>query len=406
KGRVKTLLQNQPVKLVDEISVEVDALADEPTASIPLLGIKARIDPEIPLKNPGLYGAGLWVELTVKKDQGAKKSTIRVDEVEPIAPELDPERIASMRKAMTTKEWMAFLLRSIGYNPNVYSSTQQLWLLTRLLPLIEPRVNLIELAPKGTGKTYVFKSVSRHTLVQTAMMSRANLFGDMAGRNPGIFDQHYDCIVQDEIQSARFSDPKEVIGTLKDYLETGSCTVGGKTMTSTTSFVMLGNIPIEHGQPMHPHLFSAQNCLPEPFMETAFLDRFNGILPGWELPKVRSDAKASGLGLQMGVIAQLLHVLRKFDCSEILERYVKPELYPEPNIRDVKSVRRLGSAYLKLLFPHMEVTGEDFVKYCFSPAVQLRARLYRELELRDPGEYKGMTRFTIGEPAKQKAGSV
>src|SRR5690606_9029451 len=148
----------------------------------------------------------------------------------------------------------------------------------------------------------------------------------------------------------------------------GSCTVGSYTLTSTCSFVMLGNIEIVHGKPRYPELLRAGQ-MPEPYRDTAFLDRIHGILPGWDLAKMKDDAKGQGLGLQAGVLTQWLQSLRGLDVSaEVDSMLAVPK---GANLRDVRSAKRLMGATMTLLYPHWEIPVEEDEKYLLRPALDL-----------------------------------
>ena len=208
----------------------------------------------------------------------------------------------------------------------------------------------------------------------TAKISTSLLFYDNSRELPGLF-KRYACVVLDECHLSTFYRENEVIANLQSYLESGTCKVARQDIQSTASFVMLGNIEIDNGLPKHTELFN--DTMPSAWRHTAFLDRIHGILPGWELPKMREDAKAQGLGLQVGLIAQWLHLMRGKDVLQEVEQWL--ETASGANLRDVTAVKRLAAGFLKILFPHKAVTAGEFDSYCLQPAIRLRQKVRDEL---------------------------
>jgi ATP-dependent Lon protease len=199
---------------------------------------------------------------------------------------LDAFRNARMH--FTTNDWMDILLGAIDYNPDGYEDwIQKHTVLTRLLPFIEPRVNLIELAPKGTGKSYLFGRLSKYGwLASGGTLTRAKLFYDLAAKQSGLITS-CDFVAMDEIQSIRFDDPSEMQGALKAYMESGEATFGKEKILGNAGIILLGNIPREDMDPSKDMF----RTLPEAFRESALLDRFHGFIQGRDIPRMNEKLK-------------------------------------------------------------------------------------------------------------------
>jgi len=250
--------------------------------------------------------------------------------------------------------------------------------------MVQNRVNIMELAPKGTGKSTVFSKLSRYVwLISGGVVTRAQLFYNMKDKTDGVI-AFYDAIILDEVQTIKFTDPGEIIGALKGYLENGEYRVMGYRGTSESGFVILANIKIgSDGIPANKFLLSE---LPEFLQETAFLDRFHGIIPGWRLKKI--DKKAllkSGYALRADYFYELLKKLRK---KAEYDDFVKKHLHATGYIRDYKAVERISTGLLKLLYPDLSlVDTELFEKYCVNYARELRQIIREQLSLKD-SEYE------------------
>jgi ATP-dependent Lon protease len=295
---------------------------------------------------------------------------------------LDLDLYCECRAQFTLDEWRDLLIASMGYNPEAYTIPQQMHMLSRLVPLVQERVNMIELAPKGTGKSFVFLNLSRYArLVSGGKVTAAALFYNNANRQPGLLS-HYDLVIFDEAQSISFDNPGEIIGVLKDYLESGSFAHGGtQKIESSAGLMMLANIPLdEYRRPRHANLFAE---LPQFLSETAFIDRIHGILPGWELPRIQESFIGRGIGFKADYFGDVLHHLRtRAGYEQIVQRH--NTITGTEDRRDIIAISRLAAGFCKLLFPHGQVTSGDFAEYCLKPAVQLRQRVRDQLALLDP----------------------
>ena len=287
---------------------------------------------------------------------------------------LDINYIRSCRAQFTLEEWIDVLISAMEYTPSAFvSMTQKLEFLTRLLPFIEPRLNLIELAPKGTGKSYVFGNLSKFVwLVSGGKVSRAKLVYDKSTKAPGIM-RFYDMVAFDEIQTITFSDNSEMQSFLKNYLEYGRATIDNYEFMSECGLMLLGNILLsENNEPLNFRYFDA---LPEVFKESALLDRFHGMIEGWLLPRVSVDMALQDWTLNVEFFSEVLHQMR----TESIYSHIVDDLVEVPqgaDMRHTKAVKRIATAYLKLLFPHItsvqQVDLDEFNMLCLQPAIRRR----------------------------------
>ena len=279
------------------------------------------------------------------------------------------------------------MLLSMDYNPWGFATDRErLTMLSRLMPFVSKRLNLVELAPKSTGKTYVFSQLSSYGwLVSGGSLSRARLFYDIAQKSEGLV-RRSDFVALDEVQTISFPDVSEMRGALKGYLESGEFRVGDYSGVADASFVLLGNIPQDAMQ-TSTNMFA---FLPEFFNESALLDRFHGFVRGWNLPRMRENLKAEGWGLDTAYLGEIWHDLREAtDSRTIVDQLVKTDLTADT--RDTEAVKRLCTALIKILFPHWRRTSDvntaEMDEYCLQPAILMRQDIRRQLHSMDPLEY-------------------
>jgi ATP-dependent Lon protease len=295
---------------------------------------------------------------------------------------VDIDYFIQARRQFTLRQWREMLVRTMGYNPVVYTPEEHMHLLTRLCPMAQPRVNLIELAPKCTGKSYIFSQLSRHAwLISGGVVTRAQMFYNMSTRTAGVITR-YDVIVLDEIQTIKFANEGEIVGALKGYLEQGEYRVMQYKGTADASFALLANIPLtSDSRPKDQELFKSLPGWLQGVSATALLDRFHGLLPGWELRKISQDCLCHGMALKADYFGEVLHALRQRDEYR---HWAKRHTRSTGNLRDINSVERLSTAFLKLLFPDLsQATPEMFREHCLIPAKQLRQRIRSQMALVD-----------------------
>jgi len=384
------LLNGESIVILDDYTVYVDLRSGKRQVKIPSLDVEdAYVEKSIVDSYPLLLCGGIWGagKLMYHPGDDTVEGEIWLTDFQPMqVGRIDIDYYCGNRSYFSLDEWRSLLINSMGYNPDAYPPSVQMLLLARLLPVVQNRLNLIELSPKGTGKSWIYINLSRYVrMVSGGKVTPAVLFYNNATNVPGLLVR-YDAVVLDEAQSISFEHPGEVIGIFKGFLEAGYFTRGKQRVTSEAGVVLLANIPMESsGKPQNENLFEN---LPEFLGETAFIDRLHGILPGWELPKFDSNMIAQGVGFKADFFGEVLHILR--DRAGYME-YIKNNcVIDSDNIRDKNAVWRLASGFLKLLFPDLDVSREDLYEYCLRPALSLRQRVRNQLAYLDP-EYKAMT---------------
>ncbi len=388
EGIKHRLLTGEKVKLLDGLKVEVDLNVGKYKASLSSVSLSnLQIDPTIVRQYPVLLYGSVWgqVELSYRLNDEGNKNEVYVENFKLMQiGEIDLDYFIEQRRHFTLEEWIDVLIASMGYNPNFYTFDQKMYMLLRLIPMVQSRVNIIELAPKGTGKSTVFSKLSRYVwLISGGVVTRAQLFYNMKDKTEGII-AFYDAVILDEVQTIKFTDPGEIIGALKGYLENGEYRVMGHRGTAESGFVILANIKIgSDGYPINKFLLSE---LPDFLQETAFLDRFHGIIPGWRLKRIEKETILKiGFAFRADYYYEILNRLRK---KTEYDDYVKKHLHTTGDIRDYKAVERVSTGLLKLLYPDLSIINTDlFEKYCVGYAKEIRQIVRSQLSLKD-AEYK------------------
>lgn len=398
QGTVKDRLQNgEEVTLLARFIVYIDIVKNERQFAIPDYGIKQReaiIPQYIYSKHAGDFVEGeRWgiIKLCLLPDDDGKKSHIQMVDYKPFKPysSVDVGYLADARKYFTTGEWIDLLLSAMEYDPDGFSTlTQKLEFLTRLLIFLEPRLNVIELAPKGTGKSYVFGNLSKYGwLVSGGKVTRAKLFFDKAKQQNGIIKNH-DFTVFDEIQTIVFQEPAEIQAALKSYLESGKTTIDNNEFTSECGLMLMGNIPLTDQRVPRSNLYF--DNLPENFRESALLDRFHCFIEGWKLPRIDKSMVFKGWTINVEYFSEILHSMRTKNAYGLLfDQLVRFE--EKADMRDSKAIKRITTAYMKLLFPQWQtiedVNIDEFQMYCLDPAVYRRGIIKTQCHNIDP-EFK------------------
>lgn len=400
KNRI--IVEGEHVKLLTRISIDISIKTQEVYFSLPDFGVSPKdtiIEEHVwsQYKEELVKAKETWgvIELGYRYPEGKQPGKIKLVGFKNFCPyEINLEFYKDIRKEFTVQEWIDVILGAIDYNPFGYENEdEKLAIIKRLLPFVEKRLNLIELAPKGTGKSYLFGGISRYGYLAAGKTTRAKLFYDMARREEGLVFYH-DYIAFDEVQKIEFDDPKEMTLTLQGYMEQGTIKIGDKNDVAEAGFVMLGNIPQEKMND-YDNMF---DTLPAVFKESALIDRIHGFIRGWEIPRMNEGLKICGWALNSEYFTTIMHLLRD-DASyrAIVDAVVE---YPsDADTRNTEAVKRIATAYLKLLFPHVrkinDISPREFMNYCLRPAIKMREIILRQLTMID-SQYKGksMPHFT------------
>lgn len=379
------LMNGEIVKVLTPVQVEIELTRrrQDRIARLTLLNIHDGLIGEgLVEAYPDLLQQGMWgvVEL-IHTQEG-----IAISDFRPMQATVNLQLYKEARRHFSLDEWRELMLTSMGYNPEAFTLDEQLLLLCRLLPLVQKNMHMIELAPKGTGKSYIYENISPSVrLISGGNVSPAVLFVNNLSGQWGLLAR-FAVVVLDEVQTLKFEKPDEIIGGLKGFLANGRLTRGGLHETaSDCGLVLLANIMLDSQQkPLHDLLV---RDLPQFLQETAFLDRIRALIPGWEIRKLSGECFARGVGLKSDFFGDALLALRDdLEHDQRASRQVElvgTRVYK----RNEDAVHAIASGMLKILFPHGEFSQEEFEQYCVKPARNLRQLIWNQLQTLD-GEYR------------------
>lgn len=352
--------------------MRIQYLRPEDIAEDPL----ADIFDDDPAEQRGRLGKG---RTSGKGKRGPEDSPFKIASLTPIQmPSLDLSEFVSHRGDFTTDEWIALLLRSAGYEPSTLTPRERLHFLTRMVPLVELNYNLCELGPRGTGKSHIYTEVSPYSyLLSGGQTTTAKLFANnaaRAGQRIGLVG-HWDCIAFDEVAGMNFRD-QNAIQIMKGYMANGTFGRGTESFNAEASMVFEGNINDSVANVLKTtHLFDP--FPPEFNNDSAFFDRIHCYLPGWEVPKMRSDLICERYSLITDCLGEFLHAMRRCDFTHHIDRYFR--LNSDFNRRDEIGVRKTFSGLAKLIFPDGKMSRED-VRMLLEYAIEGRRRVKEQLK--------------------------
>jgi len=373
--------------LIDKVKVRYVSEEDKYWAELVNFGHKyVHIPDHYIRKYDLLLTGGIWAQIEIRHEYDeevrGRRSPFWIEKIKPIqVGSFDLEEYLEGRRQFTNEEWVDLLLRSIGLEPAFFSRRLKLLILMRLVPLCEPNYNLIELGPRGTGKSYAYQEVSPYAILLTGPTTVANLFYNMRTGQMGLVGL-WDAVAFDEVADLQKM-PKEVITTLKTYCESGTFARGKEALTGHASIVMFGNT----NQPVEVMVQTSHLFLPLPEVireDMAFLDRIHFYIPGWEIPKMKNEFFTEHYGFVVNYLAEALRELRRHNFTEVIDRYFS--LGSHLNARDVKAVRKTVSGLVKLIYPHGEMSKEELAELV-EVALEGRRRVKEQLKKMGSFEY-------------------
>lgn len=381
------LLSKGEVTLIDAVEARVDLKGGQRWARVPALNdAKVRVPAAVTEANPGLLLGGLWG--TAKVRYAPEENADAPNELAAFTPfQVGPPDVAAFKAArgkFTTDEWAALVLQSAGYSAAAFPDRRtRMLLFARMVPLVERNVNLIELGPRQTGKTFLLRNLSpRVFTVSGGKTTPANLFVNLATKQVGILGTRK-VVVFDEIAHTSFGDEDETISTLKDYMESGQFSRGSLAFAADCGLVFAGNLDVDGTRP-HARYAHLLEPLPKELVDSAFQDRVHGYIPGWEIPKITPGSLATGVGFVTDYFGEVLVRLRD---DSFADRVREVPLHAGLTRRDQTAVERLGSGLLKLLHPDGNPTPAELTGVV-SFACELRQRIHHQLCSLAPGEFK------------------
>ncbi len=347
-----------------------------------------------------LLMGGIWAQIDVRfeYDEDKKgKHPFWIDKLSPIQiAAFDLDEYRRLRCEFTADEWVDLLIRSMGYEPSGMERRLKLLFLLRLVPFTEQNYNIVELGPRGTGKSYAVQELSPYGALLTGPTTVANMFGHMSGKHKGMV-AIWDVVAFDEVADLQKM-PKEVITTLKTYCESGTFQRGKEADRGEASIAMFGNT----NQPIDVMVQIGHLFAPMPDVirdDMAFIDRIHFYLPGWEVPKMRNDLFSDHYGFVVDYLAEALRSLRKHNFTEIIDHHFS--LGGHLNARDRKAVRKTVSGLMKIIYPHGEPSVEE-LREILELAIEGRRRVKEQLKKMGSFEYYHTSfSYQVGETGEE-----
>jgi ATP-dependent Lon protease len=365
-------------KIIDKIVVQLNDKNDTYEASFGNLGIKKVIvDREHVKDHPKLLVGGVWCILDIEYMHEDDKQHIPwiIDTLKPIQiSHVDLESFKELRKNFTVEEWIDVLIQSLGFNPDELGERNKLFQLVRIISYCENNYNLIELGPKGTGKSHVFSEFSPHgILVSGGEVTLAKLFVNNSNGRLGLVG-YWDVVAFDEFAGKGKKADKSLVDVMKNYMANHSFSRGTDQITADASMVFVGNTSKSVS-----YLLKQANLfddLPAHYQDSAFLDRIHFYIPGWEVNIIRNEMFTTEFGFIVDYLAQVLKLMRFQDYTDLYRQYF--ELDNSLSTRDKEGINKTFSGLMKIMYPHREATKEE-IKDVLHFAVEGRKRVKSEI---------------------------
>lgn len=366
--------------VIDKVSVKLNEKKDRYEGSLSNLGVSnIEISGAYVKKYEKLLSGGIWciITLTYQYDEyNQGESPFKLMKLKPIQiASLDMQEVYSGREEYTKDQWISFILRSTGMEPETFDSDAKWHLLTRMAPLVENNYNLCELGPRGTGKSYIYKEISPNSiLLSGGQTTVANLFYNMARKQIGLVG-YWDVVAFDEIAGIKFKD-KDGVQIMKDFMASGSFARGKEEKNANASMVFIGNI----NQSVEVLVKTSHLLVdfpPEMNNDSAFFDRMHSYIPGWEIPKLSPRCFTKDFGLIVDYMSEIFRELRKISYGDAFDRYFT--LGRDLNQRDTIAVRKTVSALVKLIYPNGKFNKDD-IEEILIKALEYRRRIKEQLK--------------------------
>jgi len=377
-----TIRETKSHRIIDKILVRLNDKRDMYETSFSNLGLtKVPINEGIVKQNQKLLSGGVWSLVTMgyQPSEERDSSPWIIESLKPIQiANVDVDEYKEIRKNFTTNEWIDLLMQSIGLNPEEFTFRSKLIQLARLIPFCENNYNLIELGPKGTGKSHIYSEMSPHgILISGGEVSKAKLFVNNSNGDIGLVG-YWDVVAYDEFAGKTKKVERALVDIMKNYMANKTFSRGKEIYGAAASMAFIGNT--DHPVPYmlkHSNLFDA---LPKEYYDTAFLDRVHCYLAGWEVQKLRNEMFTDNFGFIVDYLSEIMKELRKEDRMNDYANYF--ELSDSITTRDKTSIAKTFSGLAKIIFPHGEFT-EDDAKFMLEFSIESRRRVKDQLRKMD-----------------------
>jgi ATP-dependent Lon protease len=381
-----TIKERGTHKVIDKLTVELNDKGGFYEVEFTNLGLrKVPIDVDFIKRYPKLLVGGIWAITDVEYDlpTDPKASPWQIASVKPIqVAGVDHDEFLAARAKFSTDEWMDVLMQSVGFNPETFSRRGKLLTLIRLIPFCERNYNLLELGPKGTGKSHVYAEFSPHgMLISGSEVTAPKLFVSNASGKIGLVG-YWDCICFDEFAGKDKRVDKTLVDIMKNYMANRTFSRGIEQLSAEASMVFMGNTQKSVATMLkHSHFYEP---LPDKYIDSAFLDRLHAFNPGWEVAPVRHDLFCTGYGFVVDYIAEVLKHLRTEDYTGLYKPYF--EISSEVSTRDQTGFEKTFSGLMKIIHPDGKATPEEIAEL-LEFAMECRRRV-REQILRIDSTFK------------------
>ena len=361
-------------KVIDKLLVELNDKGGFYEAEFSNLGLrKVPVSDDFVRRYPKLLVGGIWciVDVCYELAEDPKASPWQVETLKPIqVANVDHEEFLRARAQFTTEEWMDALMQSVGFNPAMFGRRAKLLTLLRLVPYCERNYNLLELGPKGTGKSHIYAEFSPHgMLISGSEVTAPKLFVSNSNGKIGLVG-YWDCICFDEFAGKDKRVDKTLVDIMKNYMANRTFSRGIEQLTGEASMVFMGNTQKSVPNMMkHSHFFEP---LPDKYIDSAFLDRIHGFSPGWEVAPIRHELFTDGYGFIVDYIAEVLKYLRSEDFTGAYKRHFT--ITSEVSTRDQTGFEKTFSGLMKLLYPDGNATPAE-VEEILAFSMELRRRV-------------------------------
>ena len=385
------------VKLIDIITARLDAATDSFLATLPSLQLKdVRIDPQLVHANERMLTGGFYAELEIAYDPTiAQEKNGRPFGIESLREiQLSKREVLPVlyggREAFAIEEWRDFLIRSIGLEPEKLTPRARDMALLRMVPFVERNYNMVELGPRGTGKSHLFQQISPYAhLISGGKATVARMFVNNASGQRGLVCQ-YDVVCFDEISGVSF-DQKDGVNIMKGYMESGEFSRGKESIRADGGIILVGNfdVDVQHQQRIG-HLFGP--LPPEMRNDTAFMDRIHAYLPGWDLPKVSRELLTDHFGLVSDFLSECWNQLRRQSRQNVFQGRV--HLGGSLSGRDTTGVHKTVSGLIKLMSPNPEIpVTDELLEWAVRLALECRRRVKEQQKRIGSAEFRN-TQFS------------
>jgi ATP-dependent Lon protease len=395
------------VKLIDIITARLDASTDSFLATLPSLQLKdVRIGEVMVHANERMLTGGFYAEVelaydpTIAQENNGRPFGIEsLREIQLSKRELLPA-LYQGREAFDIEDWKNFLIRSIGMEPEQLTPRARDMMLLRMVPFVERNYNMVELGPRGTGKSHLFQQVSPYAhLISGGKATVARMFVNNANGQRGLVCQ-YDVVCFDEISGVSF-DQKDGVNIMKGYMESGEFSRGKESIRADGGIVMVGNfdVDVQHQQRVG-HLFGP--LPPEMRQDTAFMDRIHAYLPGWDLPKVNRDLLTNHFGLVSDFLSECWNQLRRQSRQNLFQGRI--HLGGALSGRDTTGIQKTVSGLIKLVSPNPDTpVPDDVLEWALRIALECRRRVKEQQKRIGSAEFRNTQfSYSMGQDGVEK----